>query len=182
MPSRYRVPAGWALGVLVLALARPTPASLLLGLPLAVLGEALRVWASGHIEKTERLATGGPYAHTRNPLYLGSLLIALGVALACSSPWVVLAVAAYFLAFYPAVMREESAFLARKFPQDWAAWAGAVPSFWPRPAPAGPRASRFEWRRVGRNREWRTAIAIPLLAALLLALPHLRRVLEGRLP
>jgi len=70
VPSRYRVPAGWVVGVLVVALARPTPSSLLLGLPLAVLGESLRIWASGHIEKTKTLATGGPYAHSRNPLYV----------------------------------------------------------------------------------------------------------------
>ena len=63
-----------------LVLARPTPVSLALGLPLALLGEALRLWASGHIEKTKALATGGPYAHTRNPLYVGSLLMAIGVA------------------------------------------------------------------------------------------------------
>ena len=177
MPSRYRVPAGWVVGVLVVALARPTPSSLLLGLPLAVLGESLRIWASGHIEKTKTLATGGPYAHSRNPLYVGSLLIALGVALACASPWVVLAVAAYFLAFYPSVMREEEAFLAGKFKEAHAAWSAAVPMFWPRPTPAGPRASRFEWARVAANREWRTAAALPFLAALLLALPHLRRAL-----
>lgn len=176
MPSRFRVPAGWALGAVVVLLARPTVASLVFGLPLAVAGEAIRVWASGHIEKTERLATGGPYAHTRNPLYVGSVLLALGVAVACASPWVVLAVAAYFLAFYPAVIREESAFLARKFPAEYAAWAPVVPGFRPRLTPAGPRSSRFEWRRVGKNREWRTAAALPLLAALLLALPHLRRL------
>jgi protein-S-isoprenylcysteine O-methyltransferase Ste14 len=177
MPSRYRVPAGWAVGVLVFALAQPTPRSLLLGLPLAVLGEAVRIWASGHIEKTKRLATGGPYAHSRNPLYVGSLLLALGVAVACASPWVVLAVAAYFLAFYPSVMREEAEFLAGKFPGEHAAWASAVPLFWPRPTPGGPRSSRFEWARVSLNREWRTAAALPLLAGLLLALPHLRRAL-----
>jgi protein-S-isoprenylcysteine O-methyltransferase Ste14 len=177
VPSRYRVPAGWVVGALVLALARPTPASLLAGLPLAVLGEATRVWASGHIEKTRRLATGGPYAHSRNPLYVGSLLIALGVALACASPWVVLAVAAYFLAFYPSVMREESAFLSGRFPDEYAAWSAAVPTFWPRPTPAGPRASRFAWARVAANREWRTAMALPLLAALLLVLPLVRRAL-----
>jgi protein-S-isoprenylcysteine O-methyltransferase Ste14 len=177
VPSRYRVAAGWALGALVLALARPTPRALVAALPLAVLGEAVRVWASGHIEKTRTLATGGPYAHTRNPLYLGSLAIALAVAIACASPWVVLAVAAYFLAFYPSVMREEAGFLARKFPEEHAAWSAAVPSFWPRLGPAGPRASRFEWARVRLNREWRTALALPLLAGVLLALPHLRRAL-----
>ena len=177
MPSRYRVAAGWALGVLVFALARPTPRALALGLPLAVLGEAVRLWASGHIEKTRSLATGGPYAHSRNPLYVGSLLIAFGVAVACASPWVVLAVGAYFLAFYPAVVREEAAFLAGKFEAEYAAWAAAVPLYWPRLVPAGPRASRFDWARVRANREWRTAAALPLLAAVLLALPHLRRAL-----
>jgi len=178
MPSRYRVPAGWAVGVLVLVLSRPIPLSLLLGLPLAVVGEAIRIWASGHIEKTKCLATGGPYAHSRNPLYVGSLLMALGVAVACASPWVVLAAGAYFLAFYPSVMREEEVFLAKKFPEEHAAWAAAVPPFWPRPTPGGPRSSRFEWARVAMNREWRTASALPLLAALLLALPQLRRALS----
>jgi len=159
----------------VVVLARPTRWSLLLGLPIACAGEALRLWASGHIEKTKSLATGGPYAHSRNPLYVGSLLIALGVAAACASPWVVLAVAVYFLAFYPRVMREEAAFLAQKFAGEWAAWAAAVPLFWPRLAPAGPRASRFGWARVRMNKEWRTALALPLLAAILFALPHVRR-------
>jgi hypothetical protein len=105
------------------------------------------------------------------------VLLALGVAVACASPWVVLAVAAYFLAFYPSVMREEAAFLAEKFPEAHAAWSAAVPMFWPRPTPGGPRSSRFEWERVRGNREWRTAAALPLVAALLLALPHLRRAL-----
>ncbi len=175
MPSRYRVTAGWLVGVCVILLARPSALSLLAGLPLAVTGEAARLWASGHIEKTRCLATGGPYAHSRNPLYLGSVLIALGVAVACWSPWVLLAVALYFLAFYPSVMREESAFLARTFPVEHAAWAEAVPLFWPCLRPAGRRTSRFDWARVRANREWRTAAALPAVAALLLALPHLRR-------
>jgi protein-S-isoprenylcysteine O-methyltransferase Ste14 len=175
MPSRYRVAVGWIVGILLVTLARPSVVSLLLGLPLALAGEALRIWASGHIEKTKRLATGGPYAHSRNPLYVGSLLIALGVALACWSPWVVLAVALYFLAFYPAVMREEASFLAQKFPAEYADWAAAVPLFWPRLAPGGPRRSRFEWARVHVNREWRTAAALPFVAVLLFVLPHLRR-------
>jgi protein-S-isoprenylcysteine O-methyltransferase Ste14 len=69
-----------------LALARPTPASLAAGLLLGFAGEAVRLWASGHIEKTKALATGGPYAHTRNPLYLGSVVMAAGVAVASASP------------------------------------------------------------------------------------------------
>jgi protein-S-isoprenylcysteine O-methyltransferase Ste14 len=176
MPSRYRVAAGWIVGLLVALLARTSTGSLLLGLPLVLLGEALRLWASGHIEKTKRLATGGPYAHSRNPLYVGSLLLALGVAVACASPWVVAAVALYFLAFYPSVMREEADFLARKFPDEYAEWAAAVPLCWPRLRPGGPRGSRFEPARVRQNREWRTAAALPVIAILLLALPYVRRL------
>ncbi|HEY7509603.1 MAG TPA: isoprenylcysteine carboxylmethyltransferase family protein [Vicinamibacteria bacterium] len=169
MISRLRVPAGYVLGVLVLALARPSARSLLLAVPLVAAGEALRVWASGHLEKTRTLATGGPYAHTRNPLYLGSALLAVGVAVVSASTPVVLAVIAYFLAFYPAVIREEAAFLRERFGSAYEAWAASVPLFWPRLSPGGPRASRFEWARVGANREWRTAAALPLVALLLYA-------------
>ena len=167
--SRLRVPSGYAAFALVVILARPRMESVVAGMALAVLGEGLRIWASGHIEKTERLATGGPYAHTRNPLYVGSALLAIGVAVASASPFVVLAVAAYFAVFYPAVIREESAFLARRFPEEYAAWARDVPAFLPRLRPAGPRATRFGWHRVRANREWRAAAALPVVAALLLA-------------
>lgn len=150
-------------------LARPNVLSILLGLPLVVAGEALRLWASGHIEKTRRLATGGPYAHTRNPLYVGSVLLALGFATASASSWVVLAAAAYILAFYPSVMREESSFLRQTFPEQYGLWARDVPLFFPRIDAGGPRESSFSWARVTANREWRTAAAIPLVAALLWA-------------
>jgi protein-S-isoprenylcysteine O-methyltransferase Ste14 len=169
LPSRYRVPAGYAVGVLALLLARPSGLSLLLSLPLVLGGEALRIWASGHIEKTRRLATGGPYARTRNPLYLGSVLLALGLATASASSWVVLAVAAYLLAFYPSVMREEASFLRQAFPEEYGLWARDVPLFFPRIDAAGPRQTTFSWARVAANREWRTAAALPLVLALLLA-------------
>lgn len=162
-------------GIIVLGLARPTPYSMLAGLALALPGEALRLWASGHIDKTRSLATGGPYAHTRNPLYLGSLLLALGVSVAAASPWAVLALAIYFLAFYPSVMREEATFLLRRFPEEYAAWAQHVPAFMPRLVAAGPRTSRFDWPRVRANREWRTVLALPFLVGLLYA----RRLLFG---
>jgi protein-S-isoprenylcysteine O-methyltransferase Ste14 len=167
--SRYRVPAGYVVGALVLLLARPRPQTLLAGAVLAALGEALRLWASGHIEKTRALATGGPYAHTRNPLYVGSLLLALGMGVAAASVWVVLAVAAYFLVFYPAVVREEAGFLRERFGAEYDAWAAAVPPFLPRLTPGGPRTSRFAWARVRANREWRTALALPALVVLLYA-------------
>ena len=167
--SRLRVPAGYVAGVALLVLARPYPLSLAVGAALAAAGEALRIWASGHIEKTQHLATGGPYALTRNPLYLGSLLVGLGVAVAAASVWAALLAVAYFALFYPAVMQEEARFLRAKFGELYERWAAAVPMFLPRLWPAGPRASRFQWTRVARNREWRTALAIPLLALALYA-------------
>lgn len=173
LPSRLRVPLGYVVGAAVLALSHPGPRSLLLGLPMALCGESLRIWASGHIDKTRSLATGGPYAHTRNPLYLGSLLMALGVAVASASPWVLGLAAAYLLAFYPGVMREEAAFLRDKFPAEYDAWAAAVPILLPRATPGGPRTTRFDWRRVMANREWRTALALPAVVALL----HVRGML-----
>jgi protein-S-isoprenylcysteine O-methyltransferase Ste14 len=156
-------------GAVVIALARPRPWSLLGGLVLGLLGEAIRIWASGHIEKTRVLATGGPYAHTRNPLYLGSTLMAAGIALASARPWAALAGAVYFLAFYPSAIRGEAAFLANRFPDTFASWAREVPAFVPRLTPGGPRASRFSWARVGANREWRTLLAVPLALLVLWA-------------
>lgn len=167
--SRVRVAAGYAVFVIVVWSARPTTGSLLSALPVAVLGEALRLWASGHIQKTQALATGGPYAHTRNPLYVGSVLLALAAGIAAASPWAIVALAAYFVTFYPEVVAEEQAFLRAKFPLEFADWQKAVPLFLPRLTPGGPRASRFSWARVAANREWRTALALPGVFALLWA-------------
>jgi len=172
VPSRLRVPGGYLVGVLALVLARPSVRSLLLSVPLVLAGEAVRLWASGHLEKTRALATGGPYAHTRNPLYFGSALMAVGLGAAAASPWVVLAAAGYFFAFYPRVVREEAAFLSDKFNSDYDMWAAKVPLFWPRFSPAGPRGTRFEWRRVSVNHEWRTAAALPAVALLLYLRGH----------
>lgn len=160
MPSRLRVPLAYLAGAALLALARPSTRSLLSGLLPALAGEAARLWAAGHIEKTRLLATGGPYAHTRNPLYLGSVLIALGLAIAAASPWCLALVLLYLAAFYPAVMRVEAAFLRVRFPDEYAAWAAAVPFFFPRLMPGGPRATRFAWARVRANREWRAALGL----------------------
>jgi hypothetical protein len=88
--------------------------------------------------------------------------------LASASLWVTLGAVLYFLLFYPRAIRAEAAFLAEKFPQEHAAWAAAVPRFFPRLRPAGPAASRFAWQRVRVNKEWRTCLALPLVFGLLL--------------
>jgi protein-S-isoprenylcysteine O-methyltransferase Ste14 len=173
--SRLRVPAGYAAFLLVLALARPSLAALALAAPVALAGEAVRVWASGHIDKTRALATGGPYAHTRNPLYLGSVLLGVAVGIGTGSVWALLPLLAYFAVFYPAVIRQEESFLRGKFKLEYSRWAQDVPLLLPRLRPGGPRASRFSWERVRGNREWRTALALPVVLALLYARAHLLR-------
>lgn len=157
---RWRVPCAFVVGLLTLALARPTMWSLILGLFLVLPGVAFRLWASGHIEKTRWLATGGPYRHTQHPLYLGSVLIALGVAVASAHPAVVVAAAAYLLAFFPFVLRDEQKFLHERFGSDYDRWAAQVPFLIPCLVPVGPQATRFEWRRVRRNREWKAGLAL----------------------
>jgi protein-S-isoprenylcysteine O-methyltransferase Ste14 len=167
--SKLRVAAGYLVFVVVVVAARPTTGSLLAAAPLALLGEAVRVWASGHIEKTTALATGGPYACTRNPLYVGSVLLALAAGIAARSPWAIAALFAYFVVFYASVVSEEAAFLRARFPLEYGEWERAVPLFLPRLTPAGPRGSRFSWARVRANREWRTALALPFVFAVLWA-------------
>ena len=167
------------LGFAMLLLVRPTPNSVLLAAPLALLGEGLRIWACGHIEKRRVLATGGPYAYTRNPLYLGSLVLIGGAVVASASPWVALIAVLYVAAFYPKVLREEARFLAEKFGDDYAAWAAHVPLFLPRLTPAGPRASRFSWARVRANREWEAALIVPGATALLLGVYWLRQYIAS---
>ena len=163
--SRVRVRAGYTAGALALFFAEPTRDSLLLGGVLAILGELVRLWASGHIEKTHRLATGGPYAHTRNPLYVGSVLMALGLLVTARHPIAITAGLAYLAVFYPFIIREEAKFLRDKFPDQYHDWAQHVPLFFPRLTPGGPRESKFQVSRLRANHEWRSVLGLALLGA-----------------
>jgi len=163
--SRNRVRAGYTAGALALFLAEPTNESLQIGGALAILGELIRIWASGHIEKTHRLATGGPYAHTRNPLYVGSVLMATGFLVAARHPISVTVGLAYLVVFYPSIIREEAKFLRGKFPDEYHDWAKQVPLFFPRLTPGGPRQSKFQMSRVLANHEWRSVLGLAALAA-----------------
>jgi protein-S-isoprenylcysteine O-methyltransferase Ste14 len=168
--ARWRVPLGWLLGLGALYVARPTRGYLLAGVVLALLGEALRLWASGCLEKNRRLATRGPYAWTRNPLYLGSLLVGFGFCLATGRPVLVALLAVLFLAVYLPVMRREAARLAEAFPGDYAEYAAVVPLFLPRPparAQSGSGLSGFCWSRVRANREHWTVLGLLLVVSIL---------------
>jgi protein-S-isoprenylcysteine O-methyltransferase Ste14 len=162
---RWRVRVGYPVALAFLAFANPTPASYVAGTAFITAGILVRAVASGYLYKHERLATAGPYALTRNPLYLGSGIIAAGFAL-CSASWIgATLVAAYFLAFYPAVMRSEELELRARYGAAFEDYARRVPRFWPRltlSAPpsdsSAPAPETFSWAQYFRNREIEAAI------------------------
>jgi phospholipid methyltransferase len=132
--KRLRLPLGFILGIAYLIFARPTYLTLAVGGTIALVGVIIRGWASGHISKNERLATTGPYAHTRNPLYFGSFLIAAGFAIAAH--WaLLLLVVAFFVLIYAPTMQRERANIAGRFPEAYETYAANVPAFVPRPTP-----------------------------------------------
>src|SRR5579863_9482293 len=128
---RIRVPLGFLFAVLYFCLARPTWRSIFFGAIGIAAGLLIRALASGHVRKNEALATSGPYAYTRNPLYLGSLLMGLGFCVAARSWWVGVALVVMFFAIYLPVIRDEEAFLRRTFP-EFEKYARRVPRMLPR--------------------------------------------------
>lgn len=156
---RWRVRVGYPVALVYLALARPTLWSLGIGGFIGAIGLVIRAWAAGHLRKHQALATGGPYAFTRNPLYLGSVILAAGFIVAGKSIWAAIVVAGYLGLFYPAVMRREEAELQRHYGDDFSNYAARVPLFWPsvRLPEAKPR-ERFSGRLYRRNREYQAAI------------------------
>lgn len=160
--QRLRVPLGFVVGALYLWLARPDPRTLVAGAVVALAGVAMRAWAAGHIVKNNRLATTGPYAHTRNPLYVGSFLIGCGFAL-MAHPALLFAVAAFWLLVYWPVMQREREHVRALHPDAYDAWAQHVPMFVPRLTPwragnTGER-SQFDTRLYLYHREWRAGVA-----------------------
>ena len=167
---RWRVRAG-TLGVLgVLVFARPAWIPLLAGFGLSLLGLGLRAWAAGHLRKEKILAVSGPYRWTRNPLYLGSLLIGAAMAVGSWSWGAAAILAAYFLVFYPVVINEERKRMKALFPADYETYGKRVPLFFPsfRKASAyqnGP-FSRALYRK---NKEQRALIGTVIFWIVLIA-------------
>jgi hypothetical protein len=166
---RIRVPLGFALVVFYFWLAWPTWQSLLLGLIGIVPGLVIRALASGHVHKNEKLATSGPYAYTRNPLYLGSLLIGIGLAVAARSWWIGAAVAVMFFAIYLPVIRDEEAYLRERFP-EFEEYARRVPRMLPRiSAEGGERTEGFSWELFLKHQEWNAVVGAAAIWAGLVA-------------
>ena len=166
--ARLRVPLGWLFGLAALYLATPRPTWFAAGVGMAVLGESIRLWAAGHLEKKKVLARGGPYAWTRNPLYFGSLWVGLGFALATGRWELVLVVALMFVFVYAPVMMRETRELAEVFPAEYARYEREVPLFWPRPpGRTGPTGAGFRWSQVVKNREHWTVLGCVAAGALI---------------
>ena len=167
---RIRVPLGFLFAVFYFWLARPTWRSIVSGAVVVLPGLLIRALASGHVRKNEALATSGPYAYTRNPLYLGSLLIGVGFAVAARSWWVGLALVVMFFAIYVPVIRDEEAFLRQKFP-EFEEYARRVPRMFPRLKPyssaANETSSGFSLDLYRQHREYNALLgALALMAAL----------------
>jgi protein-S-isoprenylcysteine O-methyltransferase Ste14 len=156
--ARLRVPLGFVFGAIVLLLARPTWRSILVGTAIGLVGEGIRFWASGHLEKSREVTRSGPYRFTRHPLYVGSSIMGLGVAVGTAS-WIVLAlVALYMGATIAAAIRTEETFLRERFGDQYDAYAQSR-------APAMERP--FSLERAWRNREHRAMAGLVLAIALL---------------
>jgi protein-S-isoprenylcysteine O-methyltransferase Ste14 len=133
--ARLRVPSGFLIVIVFAWFSRPTPLGMAMGVPLSLVGLALRAWAAGCLAKNRELATGGPYGYTRNPLYIGTLLVAAGLAVASRSVGLAVLFAAVFLLVYLPVIQNEEQHLRAIFP-EYAAYANRVPALIPRLAPA----------------------------------------------
>jgi protein-S-isoprenylcysteine O-methyltransferase Ste14 len=172
---RIRVPLGFVFAVLYFWLARPTWRFLVFGSVLIVPGLVIRALASGHVRKNEALATSGPYAYTRNPLYLGSLLIGIGFAVAARSWWVGAMLVVMFFAIYVPVIRGEEKFLREKFP-EFDEYAQRVPRMLPRfpPARSGDDGGGFSMKLYLKHREWNALLgSVLLIGALMLKMKFL---------
>lgn len=169
--QRWRVPLGFVCAALFLFFARPTPRALMIGAVVSVLGLALRAWAAGHIRKNAQLATSGPYAFTRNPLYLGSFLLGLGFTIAAGRLLLGLAFAALFLGIYLPVMRVEASTMGQLFGRQYEVYRRSVPLFFPRFTPFRDSESAtdsFDGTLYLRYREYRAALGLVAAWGLLL--------------
>ena len=165
---RIRVPLGFGLVFVYFWLAQPTFESILVGVVLVVAGLLMRASASGHLRKNEQLTRSGPYAYTRNPLYLGSLVLAAGFGLAARNWWIGAILLIYFLAIYLPVIFDEERFLRQRFP-DFDAYARSVPRILPRYKAQEKNPGSFSWDLYWKHREYNAALGSGTIVAILIA-------------
>ena len=157
--ARRRVALGGLTAIAALVLARPTWSSWYAGLAVAVIGEGIRVWAAGHLEKSREVTTSGPYRWMRHPLYVGSSILALGIVIAARS-YVVGGLAVLYLGTtITAAIRSEEAFLRRTFGDAYDRYARAESEGAAEGRQAGA-VRRFSLERAVRNKEYRAVLGV----------------------
>ena len=156
--ARLRVPLGFLSAAIALWLARPTSTSIVIGGAVAVVGELVRIWAAGHIEKGREVTRSGPYRLVRHPLYLGSAIMGVGFVLAARSLVVAALVSAYLSMTLLAAIRTEEATLDARFGGEYAAY---------REGRADPVTRAFSLARVAANKEYRAVIGLAIGFAVL---------------
>ena len=161
---RLRVPLGFAFAVVYVVLAQPTVASIVTGLTIALPGLALRALASGYVEKNQVLTVSGPYSYTRNPLYLGSLILAVGFTIAARNWWIASIAAVLLLTVYFPVILSEEEFLRARFP-EFAQYESEVPRLLPRFRPLRKHSGSFSWHLYWKHREYNAALGFLLMTA-----------------
>ena len=155
--ARWRVPLGYVLGIVAFWLTDPTARSLAIGAAVGAVGEALRIWAAGHLEKGREVTTSGPYALTRHPLYAGSSIMGAGLAIAGNSLAVAVLVFVYLAVTITAAVRAEEAHLTEKFGAAYPDYREGRMSV----------ARAFSLERAMRNREYRAAVGVLLVLTFL---------------
>ena len=164
---RIRVPLGFIFAVVYIWLARPTRTWLIAGTLVLLPGLVLRGLASGHVQKDKQLTISGPYAYTRNPLYLGSLMLAGGFAIAARSWWIVAVMLLMFAVIYVPVIAGEERYLRQTFP-GYDDYARHVPRMLPRLTPYGSRESAYSSARYRKHREYEASIGCAVVLAVLI--------------
>jgi protein-S-isoprenylcysteine O-methyltransferase Ste14 len=175
--ARWRVRLGYPLAAIVLWLARPSLKSILAGAIIGAIGLWVRARAAGYLRKQQVLTVTGPYAYTRNPLYLGSFILIAGVSVAAHSWPSALILFGYFALFYSFVMRREERELYQHHGEAFQQYARTVPLFFPRLTPANvsaESAAEFSFAQYQKNREYRATIGFLLLLLVFVAIWRLR--------
>ena len=164
--ARFRVALGFVFGVLVLILAQPTTQSLLAGMSIAACGEAIRIWASGHLRKSREVTVSGPYRFVAHPLYVGSSVMGAGLAIASASVVVGALIALYLAATLTAAIKSEEAFLRRTFGEQYELYRSGVAAKRRERSAAAER--RFSLGQAMANREYRAVAGLGIAILLLI--------------
>lgn len=164
---RIRVPLSFLAAAAYIWLARPSWTSLIVGTLMMLPGLLLRASASGHVQKDKQLTTTGPYAYSRNPLYLGSLIIAAGFAVAARSWWIVAVMLLIFLLIYVPVVAGEERYLRETF-SEYADYASRVPRLLPRLTPYGNQKGDYSSARYWKHREYQASLGCLIMLAILI--------------